>query len=416
VRKLRKALVFAYACDPVHGSEPAAGWGIVRALSAIVNCVVLVGPEHEPALNRWRSEHPEDDTTFVVVQEPGWARWVPRTRVGRFLIYLGWLPRAAAIARSLDLAQFDLAWHATYSAYWLPTPATALGIPCVWGPVGGGVMAPRSLWPLLGLNGALCELTDWIAVLLMARLRSTRRTWRRVAVALVQNEATLARLPAGLRDRSVVLNHASLVEAAAAAERTAAGPIVFGGRLESRKAPSLVIRALARTPRQVRLMILGDGPQRRRLENLAVRLGVDDRVVFAGNVPRDVMMNAWRTAAAAVFAGVREEGGVALAEAMLLGTPAIVLAHGGARTVAALASDRSRVALIEPTDASTVIEEFAGAMTRFVAMSSSSATPLFQRQRATARLEGIVARAVREQPASGADPCGHPAEVLPVGR
>ena len=45
---------------------------------------------------------------------------------------------------------------------------------------------------------------------------------------------------------------------------------------------------------------------------------------------------------------MREEGGLALAEAMLSGAPVIVLAHGGARTIAERALDPSRVTLIEP--------------------------------------------------------------------
>ena len=46
-------LVFAYACEPGRGSEPGAGWGIVRALAQVAHCTVLVGPEHGPGIDRW---------------------------------------------------------------------------------------------------------------------------------------------------------------------------------------------------------------------------------------------------------------------------------------------------------------------------------------------------------------------------
>ena len=53
-------------------------------------------------------------------------------------------------------------------------------------------------------------------------------------------------------------------------------------------------------------------------------------------------------AGAVVFAGVREEGGTALAEAMQRGAPVIVFANGGAKTVAEAAIDHKRVRLVAP--------------------------------------------------------------------
>lgn len=52
-----------------------------------------------------------------------------------------------------------------------------------------------------------------------------------------------------------------------------------------------------------------------------------------------------------VFTGLREEGGLALAEAMLSGAPVIVLAVGGARTIASSATDPARAVLIRPGNA-----------------------------------------------------------------
>ncbi len=47
--------MFAYACEPGHGSEPGAGWGLVRAVSRFADCVVLVGPEHIAGIRRWQA-------------------------------------------------------------------------------------------------------------------------------------------------------------------------------------------------------------------------------------------------------------------------------------------------------------------------------------------------------------------------
>jgi glycosyltransferase involved in cell wall biosynthesis len=115
----------------------------------------------------------------------------------------------------------------------------------------------------------------------------------------------------------------------------------------------------------VRLVIVGDGPERPRLEALARRYRVAERVEFKGWVPHREVFRYFSTCAAAVFLGLREEGGIALAEAMLLGTPVIVLANGGARTIARAATDATRVVLLEPKSAKAVSRQLGEAMTCF---------------------------------------------------
>jgi len=394
-RKRLRTLVFAYACDPEAGSEPAAGWAIARAIARFADAVVLTGPEHDAALRSWKAAHPSDSVTFAVVPEPRWARLIPRTRTGRFLIYLGWLANARAAARRLDPSSFDLAWHATYAVYWLPSPVASLGLPSVWGPVGGGVTTPWRLWPVLGVAGMLSDLWERTVVRMMALLPQTRRTWHQATVAIAQNEETLARLPMAVQRRAVVLNHALLVERPAVPEQPRERVVVFAASLEPRKAPSLVIRALSQTDPAVRLLVMGDGPERGSLERLADRLGVRSRVTFAGHVSRQELLRALSAAAAAVFTGVREEGGIALVEAMVAGTPTIVVAHGGARTIVDAATDRDRVVRISPESVDRTVRALADAMSRLVLKPCLARDPLLDAQRASAQLEEIASQVAR---------------------
>lgn len=61
--------MFAYACEPGHGSEPGAGWGLVRAVSRFADCVVLVGPEHIAGIRRWQASQGALALEFVEVPE-----------------------------------------------------------------------------------------------------------------------------------------------------------------------------------------------------------------------------------------------------------------------------------------------------------------------------------------------------------
>jgi len=387
-----RLLVFAYACEPGRGSEPGAGWGFVRALSEWADCTVLVGPAHIQSIRKWQAENDRGGLQFVEIAEPWWAPATPRRRFTWFGVYLGWLKKAGRVARRLHAADpFDAGCHVTYSTYWLPTPLTDLGIPFIWGPVGGAVLTPVPLWSVLGLRGLATEWFDLVAVRVLATLPSARRA-ARAAVVLVQNEETRDRLPEPVRARAVVLNHAMFTELPVVPRLPRGRSCLLVGALERRKGAALAIRAVAAAGDEVSLHIVGDGPDRRRLNRLAKRLGVAGRVRFEGNLPRTDVMRHLATSAAVVFTGLREEGGLALAEAMLAGTPVIVLANGGARTIAVSATDPSRVALIEPGDTETTVASVASAMRRFTARLSPNTGPMLDVAAAREALHQAVER------------------------
>jgi glycosyltransferase involved in cell wall biosynthesis len=371
---------------------------VVRALSQMADCTVLVAPEHMQGIRSWEERHPGAGLAFIEVPEPRWAKFSKWHRVAWFAVYLVWLRRAHRLAIRLHVAaRFDLACHVSYSTYWLPSPAVRLGVPSLWGPVGGAVTTPRSLWPLLGLRGMMGELLDMLSVRVLARLPGTRRTWRDATVRLVQNPATLERLPGSLRDRTRILNHALLAEVEPARTRTPGARVLFIGSLDARKGVKLAIRALAHASETVHLEIVGDGPERPKLQRLAARLGVAHRLHFSGRLPRAQVLQKLESAAAVLFTGLREEGGMALAEAMFAGVPVIVLAHGGARTVAEAAREASMVALIRPQAVDATARAMGDAMTRFVRFPGTAPGPLLDRTAAVRSLRESLDQALTSQ-------------------
>ncbi len=384
----------AYECEPGAGSEAGAGWALVRAALEAADCRVLVGPRHEAALRAWAGAHPGAGLEVEVVPDVAWRGLLRFHRIGRFAAYLAWLRRAARRGRALVAAgQVDVAWHATYAAYWLPTPAVRLGVPAVWGPVGGGVTAPRPLRPLLGVAGRLSERLDALAVRAMAAHPATRRTWRRAAVRLVQNEATLSRLPAAVAAGAAVVNHAVFVEPAGVHRPTPGAPAVWAGALERRKGPQLAVHALAASDAGVRLRMYGDGPERRRVARLAHELGVADRLELMGRVPRDELLDALTACSCALFTGLYEEGGLALAEALATGVPTVVLDHGGAGTIARQATDPQRVVLVPPGGVATTAARMGRAMSRLASAAPPGRGPLLDRAAAVAGLAAHLRRA-----------------------
>lgn len=119
------------------------------------------------------------------------------------------------------------------------------------------------------------------------------------------------------------------------------GVILFAGRLVERKGVDYLLRALksVRDKHDARLVIVGDGPERERLVALAVELGIENAVTFAGFVDDDQLAGYYRACSMLVLPAVfdrkgdTEGQGVVLVEAMSFGKPVIASGIGGIRDV-----------------------------------------------------------------------------------
>jgi glycosyltransferase involved in cell wall biosynthesis len=187
-----------------------------------------------------------------------------------------------------------------------------------------------------------------------------------------------------LRRSARVVNRAILTHAPNRTDRPRGSNLVFTSPLEGRKAPRLALHALAYSADDVRLVFINDGPEEGKLKSLAQDLGLQHRVEFRGRIPRQEMFDVVAEAAACVHTGLREVGGCALAEAMMTGSPVIVLGWDGARQIAEAATDQSRVAIIEPGWPDETARRLGAAMTRFVRESPEATSPYLD-QATTAR-------------------------------
>ena len=84
-----------------------------------------------------------------------------------------------------------------------------------------------------------------------------------------------------------------------------------------------VLPALAEETPSVSYLVCGDGADRARLEAKARRLGLADRVVFAGYVPEEEKVAHYRLADAFVMPGRTEGFGIVYLEALACGVPVV---------------------------------------------------------------------------------------------
>ena len=108
--------------------------------------------------------------------------------------------------------------------------------------------------------------------------------------------------------------------------------IVYAGQIIRGKGVDVLLESLARVKLPFECVILGDGSQRAECERLSERLGLADRVRFAGFVPQARIAEFYQDASLAVMSSLWPEPfGATGLEAMRSGLPVVAFDAGGIR-------------------------------------------------------------------------------------
>lgn len=135
-------------------------------------------------------------------------------------------------------------------------------------------------------------------------------------------------------DITVIRNGVELDRLRPAPSRFEEPTIVYLGRLKRYKRVDLVLQAVARLAHQgtdVKMVVAGKGDARGGLEDTAARLGIEDRVRFAGFVSEDEKAELLSRSWVHVLTSPKEGWGIASVEASACGTPSVVSDSPGLR-------------------------------------------------------------------------------------
>jgi glycosyltransferase involved in cell wall biosynthesis len=175
------------------------------------------------------------------------------------------------------------------------------------------------------------------------------------------------------------------------AGRLARGPlgdyVLSVGRLEANKRVDLIIRGLARADRATRLVVVGEGPLRGELEELAERERIADRVTFTGALDDLALIVLYAGALGIVFPPYDEDYGYITLEAFLSRKPVITTTDAGGPLE--FVTDRVTGLVVEPAS-----DAIGGAIARLAgdrSLAQALGDAGFERAR-TISWEGVVAR------------------------
>lgn len=364
-----KILLSAYACRPNRGSEDGYGWNWSKSLAEIGHQVwVLTWAGHKKPIEQEMSLEPIPNLRFVYLNHSSNLvdRIVDVTRFNWQYRYFRWQHRALNVAKELDRKfDFDLVHHITWGSVTAGSRLWQLNKPFVFGPVGGGQVAPPTLKKYFGdswRNEALRSLLfskfsrfNWFF----------RQTVSHASLVLATNADTYK-----LASRSGA-NHIELFFDPGLPEnwfpselpvRTVEPELrlLWVGSLLPRKGLQLSLEALSQVDPNIpyKITIVGDGSQRKDLARWIKEFDLEKVVDYRGRLPWLEVKKLYLKSDAFLFTTLRDSCPTQFLEAMAYALPIVTLdIHGAKKFV----RDRAGIK-IPVTSPDTIISGLANAI------------------------------------------------------
>jgi glycosyltransferase involved in cell wall biosynthesis len=368
-------LLSAYSCAPNAGSEQAIGWNWAQSIAANGFDVVVItravnkrntGAEY---LHLARVHHVE----FVFHELSSLLQKLYALPLGNYLYYLLWQYTAARLAAKLHLSKkFDQVHHITWGSFRAPSFMGRLGIPFVFGPVGGGEDTPIGLRRSLGWRGRLWDTLRRTSNSLLSLDPFMRSTYAAASEILVTTPETLDKIPERYRlkvkiqpaagvDPTLMQRDCAKRRQAARRKSGTALRAVYVGRLLPWKGLHLGLRALAELDRSnadARLTVIGSGQDEARLKRMANTLGIAQCIDWISWLGRAELLHVLPDFDVFLFPSFHDSGGMAVLEALSCGLPVVCLDLGGPSSF--IDDSCGCVVSTEAGDENSVVEQIAG--------------------------------------------------------
>ena len=337
-----RVLLLGPDCHPTRQSIPFVTYCHAAALAQLHDVTLVAGAHVEDDLRR--AEAPF--RAIEVVRMPlldrirafGMRRISPDSMVRTAVDY----PYAVAfewqawrqLRRRIFAGDFDVVLRLVPMTAVLPSPFAYFlrkgPIPFVIGPLQGGLPWPPGFSQLENQREWIAGFRNFYRFLPFAR--STYRHATAIIVASSQTYSEFAAhadklffVPEPGIDLSVCSDDSRRPEPDAKLE------LIFVGGLVPRKACDLALRGAAAVLRSnvARFTVVGDGPERKRLEELVRSLGIEKAVTFCGWVGHQEVFSRLRSADVFVFPSLRDNGAGVVFQALACGAVPVVAAFGG---------------------------------------------------------------------------------------
>jgi glycosyltransferase involved in cell wall biosynthesis len=349
---------------PNRGTEPGNGWGMAVSLAHLgLKVHVLNSLDNRDLIEEQLAKTPIPGVHFHYVAHHSRAR-------SEGVRYLLWQFAAVKPAKALHATEhFDIVHHVTFASVHVPTQLWRLGVPTIFGPVGGGQTAPVSMLAYFGSD----KKKEQARTLLTRALKYSpfHRYWlSKMSAVLVGNRETrelvgrLGRKDAKMIFDSIIPDHFVAPTWRRFGDDPRPLKILWVGTMRPRKGLALSLDIMARVKTPATLTILGNGFGESYVRGMIASRNLSDRVIWEDRrLPWAEVKQAYLNHDVMLCNSLRESGGPQVVESMASGLPVVTLnMHGPAELVPDGAGLKVEVQNPEQVirDCVAALEHFAG--------------------------------------------------------
>lgn len=338
-----RVLLFSYACQPNSGSEAGMGWNWSWHLAEIGHEVwVLTTVEAKDAIEQDLALKSLPNLHFIYVETPAWIKRYIRGRFvalyGYYAHYLGWQKQAYNAALNLDQKHhFDIVHHVSWGGVNTGSWLCYMNKPFIFGPVGGGQVAPPAFKKYFLSNWRLEKIRS-LMVHFIKFNRLVTTTIKRADLVLATNTDTLNLVKKLGAERVEYFFDIALPEDYFPPElpiRTTSPElrILWVGGIFPRKGLRLALESLRQVNENipVKMTILGGGYLSELVPSWIEEFCLEKLVTYRGKIPWLDVKTAYLNNDVFLFTSLRDSTGMQLLEALSQGLPIIGLDHQGIR-------------------------------------------------------------------------------------
>lgn len=336
-------IISAFCFGPREGSETGVGWSTALTLASEYKVIVICSAKYHCKFQDGELDGLRRDGILVEFFEDSRFLWVLQTPIGGIkhrIYYYFWQKAIRPLAARLIAEHSPVVLqHVNWGTGKVSSGLVGLGVPVIFGPVGGFECVEQQVVGGLAWNLQIIEFLRRFHIRLLRYSSTLRAMYRQIDLVLACTEESAGHIRRlGAREIELMTNAGISEEMALRLSRTqhhhstpGVLKLFFASRLCGWKGEEFAIRALARVKgEKVSLTILGSGVNLVRCQRLSVQLGVAGQITFIPFLPKwEDVWDLYAESDVFLFPSLHDSGGTSVLEAMAAGLPVICLDLGG---------------------------------------------------------------------------------------
>ena len=284
-------MVSAYACEPGYGTEIGVGWHWALEMSKYFEIWVLTRESNRENIEEWISRNNQGrDIHFVYYDLPKKLRFWKKGLRGVRTYYCLWQKLTnKIIKRTMEENDIHIYHLLTYGNSLWPASRYGMKQTFIWGPTGGVDTIPKEYSKRYPAKARFVEFVRRTIVRLLKINFGFKKRCRNADLILCKSYGMLNNIPKKYKDKAKLFTDVAVeLKDVTSTPDNKYTKYLAVGRLDAWRGFDVLIESFAKavkTNEDIRLDIVGDGKDRKRLEQLIDENDMEGHIRMCGELP-----------------------------------------------------------------------------------------------------------------------------------